>query len=111
VVISWSVIATCSNVAINSEGAQQALTEGFSLTEIRLFIDRYDTDVGRLNLEEDAAANLAAAVNDLRGEIKAEAPKRSKIQSALKAAEAILEEASGGVIAAGLLEIISHIHP
>ncbi len=100
-----------SAVQSGSPGAQQEAQFGeLNLEAVQKFLDEFDANVTELDLPSPAAEELAAEIATVKAQIQSPRPKRHIMGACLASSREILENASGGVAAAGLLDLIQHLH-
>ena len=80
------------------------------LGAVREFLGQYDAQAADLDLPAAAAEELAAEIDTIKAQIRSPRPKHHIIRESLRCIRAILESASGGVAAVGLLDLLQHIH-
>jgi hypothetical protein len=100
-----------SAIQSGSSGAQQTVSVGaMNLSDIKKFLQQYEANAGFLNLPEDDAAELGAEIGTVRAQIDSPKPKHEIIRSSLLTVKTILEHASGGAAAVGLLDLFHLLH-
>ena len=107
--VQGSVIG--SAIQSGSPGAQQEVSVGdLDLEAVQRFLRELDAKATELDLPALAAEELAAEIATVKAQIQSPKPKRHIIEACLASARSILENASGGVAAVGLLDLIQHLH-
>lgn len=81
-----------------------------NMSDIEKFVQQYEVNADLLELPADAAAELAAEIGTVRAQIASPKPKHEVIRGSLLTARSILEHASGGAAAVGLLDLIHLLH-
>jgi hypothetical protein len=100
-----------SAVQSGSPGARQEVSSGdLDLGVVREFLRQFDAQAAQLDLPSPAAEELAAEIATVKAQVQSPKPKTGIISACLTSARSILEHASGGVAAAGLLDLLQHLH-
>lgn len=99
-----------SAIQSGSPGAQQDVSIGdLDLGAVHEFLDQFDVQVADLDLPSPAAQELAAEIATVKAQLSSPKPKHHIIKACLTTVRAILENASGGVTATGLLNLLQHL--
>jgi DNA-binding MarR family transcriptional regulator len=107
-----------SAIQSNSAGATQHvevgdITIGAETGErIRKFLDEFEAKRSQLQPEQtaDGLAEVTSDVATVRAQLSSPKPKKTFIRESLASIRAVLENGMGGVVTAGLLELLSQIH-
>jgi hypothetical protein len=106
--VHGSVIGSAIQSA--SPGARQEVSTGdLDLGAVREFVGQYEARAADLDLPSPAAEELAAEIDTVKAQLRSPKPKHHVIRESLHSARAILEVATGGATAVGLLDLLQHI--
>jgi hypothetical protein len=100
-----------SPIQSGSPGASQEVSSEVNLGEVRDFLRKLEEDAPSLNLPDPESRELTAEIATLKAQVDSPRPKRQIIRESLRSIRTILEGAAGNLSAAGLLELLQHIHP
>jgi hypothetical protein len=100
-----------SAIQSGSPGAQQEVSIGdLDLGAIREFLQQFDEQAADLDLPPQAVEELAAEIDTVKAQLRSPKPKLHVIRESLITVRAILEIATGGAAAVGLLDALQHVH-
>jgi hypothetical protein len=94
-----------------SPGAVQVSgQDAADLDRVREFLQQFDASTHELQLPPEQADELRAEVATIRAQAGSPKPRYHVIRESLRSVRAILEQAGGGAVAVGLLELLHHIN-
>lgn len=94
-----------------SPGARQVCDcNDKDLYRVREFLQEFDAHVHELRLPQEQSDEIQAEIVTIRAQVGSPKPKYHVVRESLCSVRAILEQASGGVVTVGLLELLRHIN-
>jgi hypothetical protein len=93
-----------------SPGARQvAGRHDEDLERIREFLREFDACARQLQLPPEQSAEIQAEIATIRAQLGSPKPRQHVVRESLRSVRAVLEQAGGGAVAVGLLELLHHI--
>jgi hypothetical protein len=100
-----------SAIQVGGPRAHQPVSIGdLNLDKVREIVGEFEVQAASLRLPDGDAAQLRADMAAVKGQIGLPTPDHCAIRGHLRSARAILEHATGGAAAAGLLDLLQNLH-